>query len=107
VLGGGSACGIRTCEEAAPSHTSLPWPFKLGEFFAAHEVIGVGICIVGTAAAEGASNPPCEILLDVRRQIDTHNYELQANGAPCLENPIFEMRGRWTLTSGAIEIVHL
>jgi hypothetical protein len=106
---GGANCGLTPCDEAAPSHATVPWPTGLFEFgpepHSEEEVLVFTFCIRALNNPEGAQGLPCTLVIDANPQ-PNHAWELRANDAPCLEGNGVEISGHWISEGGGIETIH-
>jgi hypothetical protein len=104
----GTSCLWTQCDEAAPSHASIPWPAGLFETGAAgdeQEVLVSTLCLRAPLAQEGAVGSPCTLIFEVSSS--GHQSELQANDAPCIEGNGVEFTGHWFTEGVGFETVHL
>jgi hypothetical protein len=101
----GSSCGITPCDEAAPSHATIPWPTGLFEVAPNEEVLVFTFCIRALTTAEGAQGVPCTLVMDANPQPD-HTLELRANDVPCAEGTGVEFTGHWVAEGQGVETIH-
>ena len=83
---------IRTeCDEAAPSHADIPWPFHVVEHSSGEEEVEATFCLRAASAAEGSAGNRCEVHLEFT-DLGGHNYEIghlagASREAFCENNP--------------------
>lgn len=87
----GAACTRTECDEAAPSHADLPWPFHVVEHSSGEEEVEAVFCLRAANTAEGTAGNRCEIHLEFT-DLGNHDYEIgHATGANreafCENNP--------------------
>lgn len=103
----GAGCGLAACDEAAPSHDRLEWPFVLFKGGPDTDALLATLCLRSAAAAEGEDYTFCSVALEAS-QTD-HTQEFVADESSCTDSQV-EVSGHWTTApppGGEIEVTHV
>lgn len=71
---GPTPCTRAACDEAAPSHTMIPWPFHIGGHGPDGDM-SIELCLRPSSSGEGGSGGWCDLDIDLGDR-DGHLYEL-------------------------------
>lgn len=81
---GPTPCTRAACDEAAPSHALVPWPFHLGGYGTANAELEMELCLRTSASGEGGSGNWCHLVLDLA---DHGGHLLELGGLDSLGGP--------------------
>ena len=104
-------CTREACDEAAPSHATIPWRIHLREPEGAPLSANVAFCLYNQVSAEGTIGTPCVVNIPVTQTVHSQSFNAEG-GQSCANLPpgAVTVVGHWHAAPDAghpaIEVSH-
>jgi hypothetical protein len=81
-------CPRTACDEAGPSHATIPWPIEIRENLSGDEYLHLMLCLRNVVSDEGTAGTQCELEIPITQTTNPHTQSFNAeDGAGCVNLP--------------------